>query len=157
MLKSLGQCHYFTCYRIVKLLKIVISSHLMLFRWMKQCVIKEWSDYLQIYSLMQTLGMFPYGLFTWKGGGASGRWANLLRWDSLAVHIISHFNLITCTFSTLQVGWPAKAGVENRVNMSGRVKFCHVNVSKWSKPCTWGRICYKWYSCKIHFGSYFAS
>ena len=42
----------------------------------------------------------------------------------------------------------------NGITMSARVKFCHVNVSKWGKP-----FCDKYmiYSCKIHFGSCFAS
>ena len=43
------------------------------------------------------------GLFTWRWG-TPGRWGNPLRLGNPPVHIISHFKLITFTWS---VRWPA--------------------------------------------------
>ena len=55
---------------------------------------------------------------------------------------------------TRQGGWP---GLPDRVTLSARVKFCHVNVSRWRNPPNRGRIRDTSNSRKIHFGGGFAS
>ena len=55
---------------------------------------------------------------------------------------------------THQGGLPA---LPDRVTLSAGVKFCHVNVSRWGNPPSWGRIRDTSNSRKIRFGGGFAS